>query len=148
MRALLQRVNTAQVTSQDEVLGKIGPGLLVLVCAMPEDTPEIGKSLAAKIAKLRLFKDDAGKMNLNLAQSGGSLLLVSQFTLAADTSRGTRPGFSYAAKPDLAEPLYERLAADLRALDIHVEMGRFGADMQVSLTNDGPVTIWLDTAAP
>jgi D-tyrosyl-tRNA(Tyr) deacylase len=146
MRALLQRVTRASVTVDGEVVGEIGAGLLILVCAMPEDTTDTAKALAAKIAKLRLFKDDAGKMNLSLAQTGGAALVVSQFTLAADTSRGTRPGFSYAAKPDVAEALYLQFADALRDLEIPVAMGRFGADMSVALVNDGPVTIWLDTA--
>lgn len=145
MRALLQRVSEARVSVEGEVIGEIGAGLLVLVCAMPDDTPDTTKSLAAKIAKLRLFKDDAGKMNLSLSQTGGSALVVSQFTLAADTSRGTRPGFSYAAKPDEAHSLYLQFAQCLRDLEIPVQTGKFGADMSVSLTNDGPVTIWLDT---
>ena len=112
---------------------------------MPEDSFDTAKALALKISKLRLFKDDAGKMNLSLAQTGGSALVVSQFTLAADTSRGTRPGFSRAAKPELANSLYERFAQNLDALNIATQTGQFGADMSVSLTNDGPVTIWLDT---
>ena len=145
MRALLQRVKDASVTVEGERIAQIGPGLLVFVCAMPEDTAETGKALAAKIAKLRLFKDEAGKMNLNIAQTGGAALVVSQFTLAAATSRGTRPGFSYAAKPDVAEALYLQFAQDLRDLDIPTQTGQFGADMSVALTNDGPVTIWLDT---
>ena len=147
MRALLQRVTDASVTVDGTVIGEIGAGLLILVCAMPEDTQATADALALKISKLRLFKDDAGKMNLSLVQTGGSALVVSQFTLAADTSRGTRPGFSYAAKPDVAESLYLHFADALRALDILVQTGRFGADMSVSLTNDGPVTIWLDTDA-
>jgi len=145
MRALLQRVTDASVTVENEVIGEIGAGLLILVCAMPEDTYDTAKALALKISKLRLFKDDGGKMNLSLAQTGGSALVVSQFTLAADTSRGTRPGFSYAAKPDIAETLYLQFQAALRDLGIPVQSGRFGADMSVALTNDGPVTIWLDT---
>ena len=147
MRALSQRVTDASVTVDGTVIGEIGAGLLILVCAMPEDTQATADALALKISKLRLFKDDAGKMNLSLVQTGGSALVVSQFTLAADTSRGTRPGFSYAAKPDVAESLYLHFADALRALDIPVQTGRFGADMSVSLTNDGPVTIWLDTDA-
>jgi D-tyrosyl-tRNA(Tyr) deacylase len=145
MRALLQRVTDASVTVENEVIGEIGAGLLILVCAMPEDTYDTAKALALKISKLRLFKDDGGKMNLSLAQTGGSALVVSQFTLAADTSRGTRPGFSYAAKPDIAETLYLQFQTALRDLGIPVQSGRFGADMSVALTNDGPVTIWLDT---
>ena len=145
MRALLQRVTQASVTVEAEVIGEIGAGLLVLVCAMPEDTPATADALALKISRLRLFRDDAGKMNLSLAQTGGSALVVSQFTLAADTARGTRPGFSYAARPDLAQALYLHFAQSLRALAIPVQTGRFGAEMSVTLVNDGPVTIWLGT---
>ncbi len=145
MRALLQRVKDASVTVDGKIISKIGPGLLILVCAMPEDAEATAEALAAKIAKLRLFKDDAGKMNLSLAQTGGEALVVSQFTLAADTSRGTRPGFSYAAKPDMAKALYEHFVTHLAALGIPTQTGQFGADMSVALTNDGPVTIWLDT---
>lgn len=145
MRALLQRVTQAAVTVDEEVVGQIDSGLLILVCAMPDDDTATADKLALKISKLRLFKDEAGKMNLSLAQTGGNALVVSQFTLAADTRRGTRPGFSYAAKPELARALYEHFATALRELDIPVETGRFGADMSVALTNDGPVTIWLDT---
>lgn len=148
MRALLQRVNGASVHVGGELTGEIAEGLLIFVCAMPDDTPEVSAKLAAKVAKLRLFKDDAGKMNLSLAQTGGSALVVSQFTLAADTSRGNRPGFSGAAKPQDAEALYLQFVDDLKGLDIPVATGRFGADMSVSLTNDGPVTLWLDTDAP
>ena len=147
MRALLQRVSEVSVAVGNETVGAIGPGLLILICAMLGDTPEVSAKLAAKIAKLRLFKDDAGKMNLSLAQTGGAALVVSQFTLAADTSRGNRPGFSGAAKPDDAKALYRQFSQDLRELEIPVETGRFGADMQVALVNDGPVTIWLDTDA-
>lgn len=146
MRALLQRVTDACVTVDGKTISQIGPGLLVFVCAMPEDTKATAEALATKIAKLRIFKDDAGKMNLNLAQTGGAALVVSQFTLAADTSRGTRPGFSYAAKPDQARALYEHVAAHLSTLDIPTQTGQFAADMAIALTNDGPVTIWLDTA--
>ncbi|MFD2739093.1 D-aminoacyl-tRNA deacylase [Sulfitobacter aestuarii] len=148
MRALLQRVTTASVTVGEEEIARIGPGLLVLLCAMPRDDEATAEALAAKIARLRLFKDDAGKMNLNLAQIGGAALVVSQFTLAADTSRGTRPGFSYAAKPDQARALYEHFARSLAALDIPTQTGRFAADMAIELTNDGPVTLWLDTENP
>ena len=148
MRALLQRVTEASVTVEGEIIGEIGPGLLILVCAMPEDTEETAEKLALKISKLRLFKDEGGKMNLSLAQTGGAALVVSQFTLAADTSRGNRPGFSGAAKPDMAEALYTHFARSLTTLDIPVQTGRFGADMSVALVNDGPVTLWLDSAAP
>ena len=148
MRAVLQRVTEASVTVGGETVGQIGPGLLILVCAMPGDTADTSARLAAKISKMRLFKDEGGKMNLSLTQTGGAALVVSQFTLAADTSRGNRPGFSGAASPADAEALYLQFADDLRALDIPVETGRFGADMSVALVNDGPVTIWLDTENP
>lgn len=148
MRALLQRVSQATVSVDGKVVGQCGPGLLILVCAMPGDTYETAKALAGKISRLRLFKDDAGKMNLSILQSGGSTLVVSQFTLAADTSRGNRPGFSGAAKPDEAETLYLQFTHALRELNVPAETGEFGADMDVSLTNGGPVTIWLDTEAP
>lgn len=148
MRALLQRVSRASVTVAGEVVGQTGPGLLIFVCAMPGDTPETSARLAAKTSKLRLFKDEAGKMNLSILQAQGSALVVSQFTLAADTSRGNRPGFSGAAKPDEAKALYLQFADDLRALGIGVETGRFGAEMDVALSNEGPVTLWLDTDAP
>jgi D-aminoacyl-tRNA deacylase len=148
MRALIQRAKDASVTVDGQIIGKINAGLLIFVCAMPDDTPATTAALAAKIAKLRLFKDDAGKMNLSLTQTGGSALIVSQFTLAADTSRGTRPGFSRAAKPEQANALYEHFIASMKALDIPVQTGAFGADMSVALTNDGPVTLWIDTANP
>lgn len=148
MRALLQRVRTATVTVEGETVGQCGPGLLILVCAMPGDDAATARALATKISKLRLFKDAAGKMNLSILQTEGSALVVSQFTLAADTSRGNRPGFSGAASPDMAEQLYLQFSDDLRDLGVPTETGQFGADMSVSLTNDGPVTIWLDTDAP
>lgn len=148
MRALLQRVRDASVTVDNNTIGQIGPGLLILICAMPDDTEATADALALKVSKLRLFKDEAGKMNLSIIQTGGSALVVSQFTLAADTSRGNRPGFSGAAKPDHAKHLYEYFAAQLNALNIPVQTGAFGADMAVSLTNDGPITIWLDTDHP
>ena len=148
MRALLQRVSEAAVTVEGKTIGQIGPGLLILICAMPDDTETTAAALALKISKLRLFKDDAGKMNLSLTQTGGAALVVSQFTLAADTSRGNRPGFSGAAKPEHANHLYEYFTAQLAALNIPTQTGKFGADMAVSLTNDGPVTLWLDTQTP
>lgn len=147
MRALIQRVARADVSVGGETLGAIGPGLLILVCAMQGESDEAPKKLAAKISKLRIFRDDEGRMNRSLLDTGGAALVVSQFTLAADTSRGNRPGFSTAADPETGERLYLRLAEELSALDIPVEKGRFGADMAVSLINDGPVTIWLDTDA-
>lgn len=146
MRALLQRVSQAAVRVDGEIIGQCGPGLLILICAMQGDAEAQADQLAAKIAKLRIFTDEAGKMNRSIADIAGSALVVSQFTLAADTSRGNRPGFSYAAPPAEGERLYEYFAAGLAALGIPVETGRFGADMKVSLINDGPVTIWLDTA--
>jgi D-tyrosyl-tRNA(Tyr) deacylase len=144
MRALIQRVTKASVSVDQQIIGQIGPGLLILVCAMAGDGPAQSKALAAKIAKLRIFKDAAGKMNQSLLDTGGSALIVSQFTLAADTSRGNRPGFSAAASPDQGRALYEAFIADIAALGIPTATGRFGADMAVSLVNDGPVTIWLD----
>lgn len=144
MRALVQRVSEARVTVAEEVVGCIGPGMLVLVCAMHDDDPDVAEKLAAKVAKLRVFRDSEGRMNRSVLDTKGSALVVSQFTLAADTSRGTRPGFSSAAPPDLGKRLYECFAANLSALGVPVETGLFGADMNVSLVNDGPVTIWLD----
>lgn len=148
MRALIQRVTQASVTVDDEIVGEIGPGLLILLCAMPNDDIDTAKALAIKISKLRIFHDAAGKMNLSVAQSGGAALVVSQFTLAADTSRGNRPGFSGAAPPNMAETLYLQFAHFLRDLYIPVQTGQFGATMSVALVNDGPVTLWLDTDAP
>ena len=144
MKALLQRVSQAAVRVSGETIGTIGPGLLILVCAMQGDDSTKPAQLAAKISKLRIFRDDQGKMNRSLLDSGGAALVVSQFTLAADTSRGNRPGFSAAAAPSLGEALYIAFAAELIKLGITTAAGRFGADMQVSLTNDGPVTIAIE----
>lgn len=144
MRALLQRVSHASVTVDGEVIGKTGPGLLILICAMQGDTEAQADQLAAKISKLRIFKDEADKMNRSVLDIGGSALVVSQFTLAADTSRGNRPGFSAAAAPDEGRALYEYFAAKLAETGVPVETGEFGADMKVELLNDGPVTIWMD----
>lgn len=146
MRTVLQRVTQAQVVVNGETVGEIGEGLLIFVCAMPGDTPETSAKLAAKISKLRMFKDENGKMNVSLKDTGGAALIVSQFTLAADTSRGNRPGFSGACPPADAEALYEQFKSDVAALGIAVSSGQFGADMAVSLSNDGPGTIWIDTA--
>ncbi|WP_045390463.1 D-aminoacyl-tRNA deacylase [Falsirhodobacter sp. alg1] len=143
MKALLQRVTEASVRVADTEIGRIGPGLLVLVCAMRGDTAEQADALAARIAKQRIFRDEQDKMNLSLKDVGGSVLVVSQFTLAADTSRGTRPGFSAAAPVDEGRALYERFCTAM-AEHAPVETGRFGADMQVSLVNSGPVTIWVE----
>jgi D-tyrosyl-tRNA(Tyr) deacylase len=145
MRALVQRVTGASVTVDGAVVGEIGAGVLVLVCAMQGDTEAEAEKLAAKLAKLRIFQDGEGKMNLSLADTGGAALVISQFTLAADTSRGNRPGFSGAAPPVDGERLYEHFARALQALGPEVAKGRFGADMKVALVNDGPVTIWLET---
>ena len=147
MRALIQRVAEASVEVDGALIGSAGPGLLILICAMTGDTEVEAEKLAAKISKLRIFHDDAGKMNRSLLDTGGSALVVSQFTLAADTSRGNRPGFSTAAPPADGERLYEYFAAQLRALGIATETGQFGAEMAVKLVNMGPVTIWMDTAA-
>lgn len=144
MRALVQRVSEAAVRTDGEVLGETGPGLMILVCGMAGDEVAQADALAAKIAKLRIFADENGKMNRSLVDVGGSALVISQFTLAADTSRGNRPGFSTAAPPAEGEALYERFAAALRATGVEVATGRFGAEMKVSLVNDGPVTILLD----
>lgn len=148
MRALVQRVTRASVSVSGAVVGETGPGVLVLVCAMQGDTPETASALARKIAKLRIFKDDNGRMNRSLLDTAGSALVVSQFTLAADTRRGNRPGFSAAAPPDEGESLYLEFAAALQDAGADVATGRFGADMAVELVNDGPVTIWLDTESP
>jgi D-aminoacyl-tRNA deacylase len=147
VRAVLQRVTGAEVRVDGEVIGATGPGLLILICAMGGDTEAEAARLAGKIAKLRIFKDDQGKMNLSVRDIGGSALVVSQFTLAADL-RGNRPGFSTAAAPDLGERLYLHFSACLAGEGVPVATGRFGADMAVSLVNDGPVTIWMDTETP
>ena len=146
MRALIQRVSRAKVDVGERVTGEIGRGLLILVCAMQGDTETEAEKLAARIAKLRIFKDEAGKMNRSVSDIGGACLVVSQFTLAADTSRGNRPGFSSAAPPEAGKRLYEQFSDHLRGLGLSVANGEFGADMAVSLVNDGPVTIWMDSA--
>lgn len=145
MRAVLQRVSRASVTVDQQVVAQIGAGLLILICAMQGDTEAEVDRLAAKIAKLRIFKDTADKMNLSVKDVGGAALIVSQFTLAADL-RGNRPGFSYAAAPEEGKRLYEYFLGRVAAEGISVSNGIFGADMDVSLSNDGPVTIWMDTA--
>ena len=146
MRALIQRVSDASVTVEGRVTGQIGAGLLVLVCAMQGDDAEVARKLAGRVARLRIFRDEQGRMNRSVQDSGGAALVVSQFTLAADTRRGNRPGFSTAAPPDEGERLYLAFAQALREQGLQVETGEFGADMQVALVNDGPVTIWMDTA--
>ncbi|MBU2960935.1 D-tyrosyl-tRNA(Tyr) deacylase [Citreicella sp. C3M06] len=145
MRAIVQRVTQAQVSVGGAVIGEVGPGLMILVCAMQGDTEAESKKLAAKIAKLRIFADEAGKMNRSVLDVHGAALVVSQFTLSADTRSGNRPGFSSAAAPDTGRRLYEHFAAQLQAQGVPVGTGRFAAEMQVSLINDGPVTIPLDT---
>ena len=144
MKAVVQRVARASVTVDGTVIGQIEQGVLILICAMAGDEVAQAQQLAQKISKLRIFKDDAGKMNLSLKDLGGAALVVSQFTLAGDTSRGNRPGFSTAATPALGEQLYEHFKAALADLDIPVQSGQFGADMAVELINDGPVTILYD----
>ncbi|MDP2416596.1 MAG: D-aminoacyl-tRNA deacylase [Hydrogenophaga sp.] len=143
MIALLQRVSEARVVIAGETVGQIGAGLLVLVCAEPDDTESVGLKLLTKILKLRIFSDDQGKMNRSVQDVGGGLLIVSQFTLAADTKSGNRPGFTCAAAPALGEALYNQFVVAARAQHPLVQTGRFGADMQVHLVNDGPVTIPL-----
>ncbi|MGV6805662.1 MAG: D-aminoacyl-tRNA deacylase [Ruegeria sp.] len=145
MRALIQRISEAKVSVDGRTIGRSGTGLLVLICAMESDDEKQAEQMAAKIAKLRIFKDAAGKMNRSVVDIGGSALVVSQFTLSADTSRGNRPGFSAAARPELGRHLYEVFARKLAERGVPVETGAFGADMSVSLINDGPVTIWMDS---
>lgn len=145
MRAVLQRVSEAAVRVDGQRIGQCGPGLMILICAMQGDTTADAEKLAAKTARLRIFPDETGKMNRALRDINGSALVISQFTLAADCRRGNRPGFSAAAPPDIGETLYLAFAEALRGEGITVETGQFGANMQVSLINDGPVTIPLDT---
>lgn len=145
MRALVQRVSRASVTVEGRPVGAIGAGLLILVCAMQGDGEAAADALAQRIAKLRIFKDEAGKMNRSLLDTHCAALVVSQFTLAADTSRGNRPGFSAAAPADDGRRLYERFAAALSAEGVAVATGEFGADMDVELVNQGPVTIWIES---
>jgi D-aminoacyl-tRNA deacylase len=141
--ALIQRVSSARVEVAGQTLGAIGQGLLVLVCAEPADTEVQAAKLVDKLLKLRIFNDDAGKMNRSVQDVAGGLLIVSQFTLAADTSSGNRPGFSGAAPAASGEPLYETVLLLARQRHAPVAQGRFGADMQLHLVNDGPVTIPL-----
>jgi D-tyrosyl-tRNA(Tyr) deacylase len=145
--ALLQRVSQARVEIAGETVGAIGAGLLALICAEPQDTEAVGQKLLNKLLKLRIFADEAGKMNRSLQDVGGGLLIVSQFTLAADLSSGNRPGFGKAAPPALGETLYDAFVHAARAAHPEVATGRFGADMQVHLVNDGPVTIPLRLTA-
>jgi D-aminoacyl-tRNA deacylase len=145
MIALMQRVTQAAVDVDGARVATIGRGLLVLVGVRPEDDEAAAEQLLQRLLQYRVFSDQAGKMNLNLGQVGGQLLLVPQFTLAADTSKGLRPGFSTAASPDVGRRLFEHMVQSAKSASGSVECGVFGANMQVSLTNDGPVTFWLET---
>jgi D-aminoacyl-tRNA deacylase len=145
VRAVVQRVSRAAVRVDGEVVGSCGPGLLALVGARHEDTSDTAVRLAAKIARLRIFPDEAGRFDRSLLDTGGEALVVSQFTLIADTRKGNRPSFSDAARPEVAEPLIERFCEALRAHGVRVHTGMFGAYMEVELVNDGPVTINIDS---
>ncbi len=147
MRVLLQRVTRAQVTVDGEVVGSIGPGTVALVGVGPDDTAEIATTLANKSCDLRIFRDQDGRTNRSLVDTGGAMLVISQFTLYGDTRKGRRPSFIGAAPPDLAAELVELFAEAVESRDIEVGRGRFGAEMAVELVNDGPMTIWLDSAA-
>jgi D-tyrosyl-tRNA(Tyr) deacylase len=146
VRALLQRTTGARVRVDGETVGEIGTGLVVLLGVGPDDDDATADALARRVTELRIFDDPEGRTNLSLVDVGGAVLVVSQFTLYADTRRGRRPGFTGAAAPDVAERHYLRFAEALRGLGITVATGRFGAVMAVELVNDGPFTIWLDTA--
>jgi len=147
MRAVVQRVGSARVIVGGETVGEIGPGLLVLLGVTHADTQANAAWLAEKVAGLRIFADHEGKMNRDVAEAGGSVLVVSQFTLYGDCAKGRRPSFVAAARPEQAEPLYEAFLTALKAVGIRTAAGRFGASMQVELINDGPVTLILDTPA-
>jgi D-tyrosyl-tRNA(Tyr) deacylase len=146
MRACIQRVSEAAVTVDDEATGRIGRGLVVLLGVGPQDSLAEVDWLAEKIAGLRIFEDEEGKMNRSLSDVGGAMLVVSQFTLYGDCRKGRRPSFTDAAPPELAERLYEAFVARVRSVGVEVATGVFRAQMQVSLVNDGPVTLWIDTA--
>lgn len=148
MRAVLQRVTKGSVTVDNEVVAQIGLGYVILLGIGPDDTPAIARELAEKTAYLRVFEDEAGKMNLSLLDVGGAAIVVSQFTLYADTSRGRRPSFINAAKPELAEPLVEVFTSRLREMGVATQQGVFGAHMVVDIRNDGPVTILLELPQP
>lgn len=145
MRVVVQRCKQASVTVNEEIVGQIGKGLMVLVGVIHQDTVEDAKYLAGKVAGIRIFEDENGKMNLGLQEIGGQVLSVSQFTLYGDCRKGKRPGFSDAARPEVATPVYEAFNSALRELGLVVETGIFGADMDVSLTNWGPVTLIIDS---
>lgn len=145
MRAVVQRVSKGRVTVEGRVTGEIGNGLVILLGVGAGDTLAEVDLLAEKIARLRIFSDEAGKFNLSAIDVGAGMLVVSQFTLYADCRRGRRPGFTDAARPEVAIPLYEAFVAALRKMELRVETGQFQAMMMVDISNDGPVTIWLDT---
>ena len=145
MKAIVQRVSSASVEVEGRVTGKIGHGLMILLCAVHGDSEAEAEYLARKIAKLRIFADDNGKTNLSIQDVDGAALVVSQFTLAANWKKGNRPSFIGAAEPEVANRLYEHFCDVLRGETVPVETGEFAAKMQVSLTNDGPFTIWMDT---
>ena len=144
MRVILQRVSRASVCVDNETIGSIGFGLVLLIGIHTDDTEENMRFVMDKCAHLRIFSDEAGKMNHSLLDTGGEILAVSQFTLYGDTRKGRRPGFDQAARPDMAEPMYERAIERLREHGLHVATGRFGAHMQVDLVNDGPVTLIIE----
>jgi D-tyrosyl-tRNA(Tyr) deacylase len=146
VRALLQRAARGAVRVEGETVGEIGPGLVLLLGVGPDDDEAVGALLARKVVELRIFRDDEGRTNRSLLDVGGELLIVSQFTLFADTRRGRRPGFTGAAAPELATRLYDAFCREVESLGVRVARGRFGAEMEVELVNDGPFTIWLDTA--
>jgi D-tyrosyl-tRNA(Tyr) deacylase len=146
VRALLQRTSGASVTVGGETIATIGRGLVILVGVGPEDDESVADALATRVAELRIFRDEEGRTNRSIIDVRGEALVVSQFTLFAETRRGRRPGFTGAAAPEQAKRLYKRFAASLRELDVPVQTGEFGAEMALSLVNDGPFTIWLDTA--
>ena len=145
LRALIQRVSEASVTVNNKLIAEINHGFLILICAMAGDEMLDAERMAAKISKIRIFNDESGKMNRSILDIRGSSLVVSQFTLAADTSRGNRPGFSYAASPEQGKKFYERFVEELVKLGVPSQKGLFGEDMKVSLVNDGPTTIWIDS---
>jgi D-aminoacyl-tRNA deacylase len=145
MRALLQRVTSASVRVADATIGQIGPGLVILLGVGPDDTESIADALARRIVELRIFRDDDGRTNRSLLEIGGAALVVSQFTLYADTRHGRRPGFTGAAPPELGEGRYGRFVSAIRDAGVTVATGSFGAEMAVELVNDGPFTIWLDS---
>lgn len=146
MRALIQRVERSDVRVADETIGAIGPGMTVLIGVGESDTADDALLIARKIATLRIFEDDAGKINRSIHDAGGAILLISQFTLYADCRKGRRPSFVHAALPEVAEPLIARVIGTLQEAGLHVETGRFGAEMHVTIVNAGPLTIWLDSA--